>query len=98
MCESWVSPFAPKGGTRAPVQSCLSASIGTLIGALHGGADQAALEMAIEINDPEKAQRYVNNCLQQKIKIMGMGHQEYKTVDPRATILKPMAEQHCVDS
>lgn len=81
--------------TLAPIQSCISASIGTLFGRLHGGADQAALEMAMEIGGAEKAEAYVQSALQNKQKIMGMGHREYRTVDPRAKILKPMAVALC---
>jgi citrate synthase len=81
----------------APIQSCISASIGTLFGKLHGGADQAALEMAMAIGSPAKAEAYVRDCLANKEKIMGMGHREYRTVDPRAKILKPMAVELCQD-
>ncbi len=83
--------------TLAPIQSSISASIGTLFGKLHGGADQAALEMAMEIGSPDKAEAYVKDCLANKVKIMGMGHREYRTVDPRAKILKPMAVELCQD-
>ncbi|TDG15457.1 citrate/2-methylcitrate synthase [Seongchinamella unica] len=83
--------------TLAPIQSAISASIGTLFGRLHGGADQAALEMAMEIGSPDKADAYVRECLANKVKIMGMGHREYRTVDPRAKILKPMAVELCQD-
>jgi citrate synthase len=83
--------------TLAPIQSCISASIGTLFGKLHGGADQAALEMAMEIGSPDKAEAYVKECLANKVKIMGMGHREYRTVDPRAKVLKPMAVELCQD-
>ena len=83
--------------TLAPIQSCISASIGTLFGRLHGGADQAALEMAMAIGTPDKADAYVKDCLANKVKIMGMGHREYRTVDPRAKILKPMAMELCQD-
>ena len=81
--------------TLAPIQSVISASIGTLFGKLHGGADQAALEMAMAIGGPDKAEAYVQDCLARKEKIMGMGHREYRTVDPRAKILKPMAMELC---
>ncbi len=81
--------------TQAPLQSVLSASIGTLFGVLHGGADQAALKMAREIGTPDKAAAYVAQALADKQKIMGMGHREYDVVDPRAKILKPMAATHC---
>ena len=84
-------------GTLAPIQSSISASIGTLFGKLHGGADQAALEMAMEIGSPENAEAYVKDCLANKVKIMGMGHREYRTVDPRARVLKPMAIEVCQD-
>jgi citrate synthase len=81
--------------TLAPIQSSISASIGTLFGVLHGGADQAALEMAQKIGSPALAADYVKNLLAHKQKIMGMGHREYKVVDPRARILKPMAKNLC---
>ncbi len=81
--------------TLSPIQSCISASIGTLFGRLHGGADQAALEMAMEIGSPDKAEAYVRDSLANKVKIMGMGHREYRTVDPRAKLLKPMAMELC---
>jgi citrate synthase len=83
--------------TLAPIQSSISASIGALFGKLHGGADQAALEMAMEIGSPDKAEAYVKDCLENGVKIMGMGHREYRTVDPRAKILKPMAVESCQD-
>ncbi len=83
--------------TMAPIQSSISASIGTLFGRLHGGADQAALEMAMAIGSPDRAADYVRDCLARKEKIMGMGHREYRTVDPRAKILKPMAMELCQD-
>lgn len=91
------STFAGRvcASTAAPLPAVLSASVGTLFGALHGGADQAALEMARRIGDPEHAAAYVRECLAQKIKIMGMGHREYRVVDPRARILKPMAAALC---
>lgn len=82
--------------TLAPVQSALSSAIGTLYGKLHGGADQAAVEMATAIGDPQNAAAYVSSAIKSKTKIMGMGHREYKVLDPRATILKPMAEKLCV--
>ncbi len=84
--------------TLAPIQSSISASMGTLFGTLHGGADQAALEMAVEVGSPENAAAYVKDCLADKVKIMGMGHREYRTVDPRARVLKPMAVELCQDA
>jgi len=54
--------------------------------------------MAMEIGSPDKAEAYVKHCLANKVKIMGMGHREYRTVDPRANILKPMAVELCQDA
>lgn len=81
--------------TLAPIQSSISASIGTLFGVLHGGADEAALEMARAVGGPEHAAAFVADALEQKKKIMGMGHREYKVVDPRARVLKPLAKRLC---
>lgn len=94
------STFAGRvcASTDAPIQSVLSASVGTLFGRLHGGADQAALEMAMAIGQAEKAESFVANTLKHKQKIMGMGHREYKTLDPRAAVLKPMAATLCQEN
>lgn len=83
--------------TLAPIQSCISAAIGTLYGPLHGGADQAAMEMARSIGEAARARAWVADALANKRKIMGMGHREYKVVDPRAHILKPMAQALCTE-
>ncbi len=92
-----VSTFAGRicASTEAPLQSVIAASVGTLFGVLHGGADQAALEMARDIGSADKAAAYVAECLANKVKIMGMGHREYRVVDPRAKVLKPMAQALC---
>jgi citrate synthase len=79
--------------TLGPTASALSAAMGTLYGTLHGGADQAALEMAIDLGGPEHAEEFVATCLAERRKVMGMGHREYRLVDPRASVLKQMAEK-----
>lgn len=84
--------------TAAPIQSVIAASIGALFGELHGGADEAALEMAVEAGAPENAAAYVRDRLSRGQRIMGMGHREYRTVDPRATLIKPLARRICQDS
>jgi citrate synthase len=81
--------------TQAPIQSSISASIGTLFGALHGGADQAALEFAERVGSADAAPAAVRTLLESGGRVMGMGHREYQTVDPRATLLKPMARALC---
>ncbi len=79
--------------TLAPVENALSAAFGTLHGRLHGGADQAALETADAVGTPAKARDFVDECLATGTKVMGMGHREYKVLDPRAWHLKTLARQ-----
>ncbi|MEZ5560647.1 MAG: citrate/2-methylcitrate synthase [Pseudomonadales bacterium] len=79
--------------TLAPVPNALSAAFGALHGVLHGGADQAALETADEVGSPERAAAFVDECLASGRRVMGMGHREYRVVDPRARHLKVLAEE-----
>jgi len=81
--------------TGASLSASVAGSLGALSGPLHGGADEAAVMMAREIGSPEKADGWVREALANKVKIMGMGHREYKRLDPRAAILKPMARHFC---
>ena len=81
------------GSTLASPYSVISAAIGTLSGPLHGGANQRVLEMLQEIGSPDKAEAYVDEKLAHKQVIWGMGHREYKTKDPRASILQGLVNQ-----
>lgn len=83
--------------TQAPIQCSIAASIGTLFGKLHGGADQAALEFAESVGSPETAEQRVRAVLDAGGRIMGMGHREYQQVDPRAVLLQPLARTICAD-
>lgn len=82
----------------APVQSSIAASIGTLFGKLHGGADQAALEFAMAVGQPERADEAVREVLASGGRVMGIGHREYRVTDPRAKLLKPMARKLCAEN
>ncbi|MEJ2087415.1 MAG: citrate/2-methylcitrate synthase, partial [Gammaproteobacteria bacterium] len=84
--------------TLAPVENALSAAFGTLHGVLHGGADQAALETADRVGSPDLAPDFVDECLRTGTKVMGMGHREYRVLDPRARYLKALAEDLCRDT
>jgi citrate synthase len=79
--------------TLAPPASALSAAMGSLYGPLHGAADQGALEMAEEVGSPDKAADFVSHCLATGKLVMGMGHREYRVVDPRSKIVKVLAEE-----
>jgi citrate synthase len=79
--------------TLAPAASALSAAMGSLYGPLHGAADQGALEMAEQVGQPAKAAEFVAHSLATGQLVMGMGHREYRVVDPRSKIVKALAEE-----
>ncbi|HEX5420587.1 MAG TPA: citrate/2-methylcitrate synthase [Gammaproteobacteria bacterium] len=83
--------------TLAPPASALAAAMGALYGPLHGAADQRALEMAQEVGDPDRAAQFVAECLASGRRVMGMGHREYRVVDPRAKIIKELAKRMIED-
>jgi len=80
------------GSTLATPNSVMASAIATLSGPLHGGANERVLEMLAEIGSPDKAEAYVEQKLANKDVIWGMGHREYKTKDPRATILQKLVK------
>jgi citrate synthase len=88
------STFAARvtGGTMADMHSAVTSAIGALKGPLHGGANERVMEMLLEIDRPENAGDYVRNVLEQGGRVMGFGHRVYRTLDPRAPILKGLAE------
>ncbi len=68
----------------------IAAAIGTLAGPLHGGANQRVVEMLRDIGKPENAKDWLDNQLAKDKVVWGMGHREYKTKDPRATVLQKL--------
>lgn len=84
------STFAARvsASTLADLHSCLVGAIGALKGPLHGGANEAAMHMLLEIGEPAKAEKWVREALVQKKKIMGFGHRVYKKKDSRSPIVK----------
>lgn len=78
--------------TLSDMYSAITSAIGTLKGPLHGGANEGVIKMLQEIGSLDKVDAYVEECLAQKKKIMGIGHRIYKTLDPRAPHLKKMAQ------
>ena len=83
--------------TLSDVYSAVTGAVGALKGPLHGGANEKVIEMTIEIGNPENAESYVDAMLAKRQKVTGFGHRVYKTMDPRAAILKEMAK-HFVKS
>ena len=74
--------------TLSDMFSAITGAIGALKGPLHGGANEEAMKMAEEIGEPANAEAYVRDRLERHEKIMGFGHAVYRTMDPRATVLK----------
>ena len=68
-------------------------AIGTLRGPLHGGANEAAMEMIERFSSREDANVGVKNMLANKEKIMGFGHAVYSDEDPRNKIVKAWAKK-----
>ncbi len=85
--------------TLSDVYSAVTSAIGTLKGPLHGGANTRVMQMLIEIEKLENVDDYIHNMLEEKGRVMGVGHRVYKTMDPRAKILKEyskwMSEHGC---
>lgn len=79
--------------TLSDLYSAVTGGIGALRGALHGGANEQAMRMLLEIGDVSKAEGWVDDALDQGKKIMGFGHRVYRTEDPRATHLRRMSEE-----
>ena len=79
--------------TLSDIYSGMTSAIGTLKGPLHGGANEGVIHMLEDIGSEDKVEAYVEDCLERKKKIMGIGHRVYKVLDPRAPHLKKMALQ-----
>jgi len=76
--------------TLSDLYSAITSAIGVLKGQLHGGANQRAMEMLLEIGDESRARQYVSDALAAQRRIMGFGHRVYKAMDPRAVYLRDM--------
>lgn len=81
--------------TQSDIYSAVTSAIGTLKGDLHGSANQRAMEMFIQVGEPEKAGAYVKKLFGEKKKVMGFGHRIYKKEDPRAPQFRQIAESLC---
>jgi citrate synthase len=86
------------GSTLANPYSVVSSAIGTLIGPLHGGANEEVLDMLEEIGGRARLKAWIDDAVAHKKKIMGFGHRVYKVKDPRATVLQELAEHVFADT
>jgi citrate synthase len=74
--------------TLSDIYSAVTAAIGALKGPLHGGANEAVMEMMIEIGDPALAAGWLRDALASKRTVMGFGHRVYKRGDSRVPTMK----------
>jgi citrate synthase len=88
------STFAARviASTTSDLVSAITGAIGALKGPLHGGAPSLVLDMLNEIGSAENAEPWITNALDSGERIMGLGHRVYRAEDPRAEILRGMAE------
>ena len=83
--------------TLSDIHSCITGAIGSLRGPLHGGANEAAMDMIENWTSAEEAEREMMGKLERKEKIMGFGHAIYSTSDPRNEIIKTWSEKLAAD-
>jgi citrate synthase len=83
-------------GTLADMYGAVTAGIAALAGPLHGGANTNVMKMLLEIGSVEAVDGWVDDALEHKKKIMGIGHAVYKTEDPRATWLRKYSRHMAV--
>ncbi|RUO55506.1 bifunctional 2-methylcitrate synthase/citrate synthase [Pseudidiomarina homiensis] len=79
--------------TLSDIFSCVTGAIGSLRGPLHGGANEAAMELIEDMKDADDAEQTLMGMLERKEKIMGFGHAVYREFDPRNDIIKAWSEK-----
>eukprot|EP00245_Coleochaete_scutata_P001385 TRINITY_DN11693_c0_g1_i1.p1 TRINITY_DN11693_c0_g1~~TRINITY_DN11693_c0_g1_i1.p1 ORF type:complete len:538 (-),score=93.01 TRINITY_DN11693_c0_g1_i1:543-2156(-) len=75
------------------VYTALAGATGALYGPLHGGANEAVLKMLAEIGTVDKIPEFIEGVKNRKRKMSGFGHRVYKNYDPRAKVIRGLAEE-----
>lgn len=83
--------------TLSDMHSCVTGAIGSLRGPLHGGANEAAMDMIQNWKSADEAETEMMGMLERKEKIMGFGHAIYSESDPRNGIIKQWSEKLAKD-
>jgi len=81
------------GSSQVDPYSAVAAAAAALYGPLHGGANEAVLRMLMEIGSKDKVPEFIKKVKGGEGRLMGFGHRVYKNYDPRATIIKQIADQ-----
>jgi citrate synthase len=84
--------------TNSDMHSAVAGGVGALKGPLHGGAGEAVMRTLMEIGEVANVDAFAQKALAEKRRLMGFGHRVYTGGDPRAAILKGMAEEACRQS
>jgi citrate synthase len=84
--------------TQSDMHSAVAGGVGALKGPLHGGAGEAVMRMLLEIDEVANVDAFVTRALAERRRLMGFGHRVYRAGDPRAAILRGMAEEACRQS
>jgi citrate synthase len=84
--------------TLSDLHSAVAGGVGALKGTLHGGAGEAVMRTLLEVGRLDAVDTFVDRAMGEKRRLMGFGHRVYTAGDPRAAILKGMAEQACRQS
>ena len=81
------------GSSRADPYSAAAAATAALYGPLHGGANEQVLRMLNDIGSVDNIPAYIDRVKSGELRLMGFGHRVYKNFDPRATLIKTIADQ-----
>jgi citrate synthase len=81
------------GSSRVDPYSAAAAAAAALYGPLHGGANEQVLRMLREIGSVDNVPAYIQRVKHGEVRLMGFGHRVYKNFDPRATIIKEIADE-----
>jgi citrate synthase len=81
------------GSSQVDPYSAIAAATAALYGPLHGGANEAVIRMLMEIGSVEKIPAYIKKVKDGEVRLMGFGHRIYKNYDPRAKIIKEVADE-----
>ncbi len=98
--ETNASTFTTRviASTLSDMHAAVAGGLGALRGPLHGGAGEAVMRTLEEIGEPDRAEAFTTRVLAERRRLMGFGHRVYKAGDPRARILRELAERACRQS
>jgi len=81
------------GSSRVDPYSAVAAGVGALYGPLHGGANEQVLRMLEDIGSVDRVPEHIARVRSGELRLMGFGHRVYKSYDPRARLIKRVADE-----